>query len=361
MERERGISITSSVLQFPLPRAADQPARHARPRRLQRGHLPHARWRPTAPSWSSTAPRASRPRPRSSSASASSARSRSSPSSTRWTARAASRSASWARSSSVLGIGAVPMNWPVRVGPTSAASTTAARAGHLFDPGTHGRTSSRRRSATSTIPTARSCGRGGATALRAEVELLDVAGERLRPRAVPARGGHAGVLRQRLSQLRVRAVPRRVLRAEPPRRARAGASDGPVAPDRAGFRRLRLQDPGEHGPAPPRPRRLPARLRRPLRARHGRHQRPHRRARSAWHAAPPLRPGPRDHRGGVPRRHHRPGHRGDSASATRSAPARRCARGPAPVPPECFAVLRCTDTGRRKQFTKGSGSSSRRG
>ena len=26
----------------PLPRAADEPARHARPRRLQRGHLPHA-------------------------------------------------------------------------------------------------------------------------------------------------------------------------------------------------------------------------------------------------------------------------------------------------------------------------------
>ena len=42
MERERGISITSSVLQFPYRGLRDEPPRHARPRRLQRGHLPHA-------------------------------------------------------------------------------------------------------------------------------------------------------------------------------------------------------------------------------------------------------------------------------------------------------------------------------
>ena len=42
LERTRGISITSAALQFELPRPRGQPARHARPRRLLRGHLPGA-------------------------------------------------------------------------------------------------------------------------------------------------------------------------------------------------------------------------------------------------------------------------------------------------------------------------------
>ena len=42
LERERGISITSTVLQFPYQRPHDQPARHARPPRFRRGHVPHA-------------------------------------------------------------------------------------------------------------------------------------------------------------------------------------------------------------------------------------------------------------------------------------------------------------------------------
>ena len=45
LERQRGISISSTVLQFPYRDHVDQPARHARPPRLLRGHLPGARRR----------------------------------------------------------------------------------------------------------------------------------------------------------------------------------------------------------------------------------------------------------------------------------------------------------------------------
>ena len=42
LEQERGISVTSSVHAVRVRRLPDQPARHAGPRRLLRGHLPHA-------------------------------------------------------------------------------------------------------------------------------------------------------------------------------------------------------------------------------------------------------------------------------------------------------------------------------
>ena len=42
MEQQRGISITSTVLQFPYRDPVRQPARHPRPPRLLRGHLPGA-------------------------------------------------------------------------------------------------------------------------------------------------------------------------------------------------------------------------------------------------------------------------------------------------------------------------------
>ena len=48
LEQERGISVTSSVMQFEYVGYQHQPARHAGPRRLLRGHLPHARSPPTA-------------------------------------------------------------------------------------------------------------------------------------------------------------------------------------------------------------------------------------------------------------------------------------------------------------------------
>ena len=51
MERERGISVVTSVMTFEYAGARLQPARHARPRGLLRGYLPHADARSIRPSW----------------------------------------------------------------------------------------------------------------------------------------------------------------------------------------------------------------------------------------------------------------------------------------------------------------------
>ena len=56
-------------------------------------------------------------------------------------------------------------------------------------------------------------------------------------------------------------------------RARGRPPAASIAPDDAGVLRLRLQDPGQHGPAAPRPHRVRPRLLRQVRARHGRHPR----------------------------------------------------------------------------------------
>ncbi len=42
LEKQRGISITSSVMQFPFRDQHHQPARHARSRGFLRGHVSHA-------------------------------------------------------------------------------------------------------------------------------------------------------------------------------------------------------------------------------------------------------------------------------------------------------------------------------
>ena len=51
IERERGISVTSSVMTFEHDGLRLQPARHAGPRGFQRGHLPHADRGRLARSW----------------------------------------------------------------------------------------------------------------------------------------------------------------------------------------------------------------------------------------------------------------------------------------------------------------------
>ena len=136
--------------------------------------------------------------------------------------------------------------------------------------------------------------------LREEVALLDGGRRRLRPRALPGRRADAGLLRQRADQLRRRAIPGRLGRAGAGAADRARAIAAPVPPhdpdfsgfifkiqanmdprhrDRMAFLRVcsgRFEQghgglqptPGPDGP--PRP------------------------------AAPALRPGPGDGRGGVP-------------------------------------------------------------
>ena len=143
-----------------------------------------------------------------------------------------------------------------------------------------------------------------AATLREDVELIE---QRRARRSISTRccgRADAGLLRQRDHQLRRPALPRHVCRL----RAGAGRVRDIGYGRRAGparVHRIRLQDPGQHGSAPPRPRRLPAHLRRPVFARYGglaladEAQGPPRAAAAA------LRPGARSDRGGVRRRRHR--------------------------------------------------------
>ena len=90
------------------------------------------------------------------------------------------------------------------------------------------------------------------------------------------RRADAGVLRQRHDQLRRSSPSSTTSSSWRRRRARAPPRPAPLDARRAALLRLRLQDPGEHGSAAPRPHRLRAHLLGPLRARHGGHARAHR-------------------------------------------------------------------------------------
>ena len=175
--------------------------------------------------------------------------------------------------------------------------------------------------------------------LREEVGAGDGGRGRLRPRSLPGRRSDAGLLRQRADQLRHRPVPRR------PGRAAAGARPArersrPGAAARPRFLRLHLQDPGEHGPATPRPDGVPAGLLRPLREGHGGLQPAPGPDGPPHPPAPALRSGPGDGRGGVPRRrgrarqsgalrHRRHALRRASRSSTRRCRASRRSASPA--------------------------------
>ena len=90
-----------------------------------------------------------------------------------------------------------------------------------------------------------------------------------------------------------------------PAPARAGGGEPHGEGGRSQDDRLRLQDPGEHGPQPPRPHRLHARLLRQARARHAGEAGAHRQAGDALRAAVLLRPGPFAGRRGLRRRRRR--------------------------------------------------------
>ena len=207
MERERGISIASSVLQFPYKGRLLNLRRHARPRRLQRGHLPHAdgdrRGHHAARQRQGRRAADEEALPRLQAC----GRCRSSPSSTSSTAPGAIRSISSARSRRCSGIGVYPITWPIcarrhvprRLPPrarhagasSSSRSRTAPRSRRwrridLDDPRARARRS-----------TTRACKQ-----LRDEIELLDAAGDALDQEQARARRGDADVLRQRHHELR---------------------------------------------------------------------------------------------------------------------------------------------------------------
>ncbi|MDZ7748510.1 MAG: GTP-binding protein [Halofilum sp. (in: g-proteobacteria)] len=170
--------------------------------------------------------------------------------------------------------------------------------------------------------------------------------QRVRRRRLPARRAHAGVLRLGDQQLRHPGAARRVRRV----RARAVVARGHHAHDRSlrdEVLRLRVQDPGEHGSAAPRPHRLPARVLGRLSQGHEDAPRAHRQGREdrQRHHLHGLGPGP-DRGAPIPATSSVCTTTAPSASAT---PSPRARRSPSPVfptsPPSCSAVpssgIRC--------------------
>ena len=173
--------------------------------------------------------------------------------------------------------------------------------------------------------------------------------------SVSGRAGDAGVLRQRHEQLRPRAVPRPLRRPGPAAAHPHHLAWARCAPDDPRLLGLRLQDPGEHGPAAPRPHRLRAHLLGQVHARHGGAARAHRQDPVAHPPGAVHGPGAHHRRRGLLGRHHRAlGSRASCASAT------ACARAP-PVEfegiprfsPEHFVRVRLDDPLKRKQLKKG--------
>ena len=191
IEKQRGISVTSHRAAVRVRRLAHQPARHPRPQGLLRGHLPH----PGRRRHRGHADRRRQGRRAadhaSSSRSAGCAASRSSPSSTRWTARPRIRS--------ICGRDRAGAGHPLQPG------ELAAGVGHqlrrrlrplgqasccVFERAGRWRASAGSRCGVDVRTTRAGRGAGPTTRPRAreEVELLEIGRQPVRPRAVP----HAG-------------------------------------------------------------------------------------------------------------------------------------------------------------------------
>ncbi len=99
---------------------------------------------------------------------------------------------------------------------------------------------------------------------------------RRRPDVVPRRRVDAGVRRLGADQLRRAHAARRASSTSRPSPSPRLDDDGAAAPARQPLLGVRVQGPGQHGPGAPRPHRLRPHLLGPLRARHERHPRPHR-------------------------------------------------------------------------------------
>ena len=122
-----------------------------------------------------------------------------------------------------------------------------------------------------------------------ELELAREACRPVRPGGLPRGPSDAGLFRLGAAQFR-RARPDRGARRLRAAAARPGGRQPHGRGDRAEDDRLRLQDPGQHGPQPPRPHRLRPRLLRQAGARHEGQAGAHRQADEPVGAAVLLRP-----------------------------------------------------------------------
>ena len=149
----------------------------------------------------------------------------------------------------VLGIDAVPVNWPLGAG-REFRGVYDRIGGKLlvFSGGSHGTTRVEQREIAGAPDAAAVRAEAGVFAgeLAESLALLDGAGAKLDLAAVGRGRPDAGLLRQRAHQLRRDAVPRALPR-DGAAAARARVRRGAGRPRRAPLLGLRLQDPGQHG------------------------------------------------------------------------------------------------------------------
>ena len=263
----------------------------------------------------------------------------------------------------VLEMPAVPFTWPVGMGKRfGGVFDIRANRMRVFRAGRRPRAATTTRSSkASTTPTTPSASATLSTQAKNEIELVQGASPEFDRDRVSRGPADAGLLRLGDQQLRRARNARRADRS----RAPAGAEGSDPAhrrADRDEIHRRRLQDPGEHGPRAPRPRRFRARVLGPLRARHAAEDQP-------------QRQGPaHQQRGVVPLAAARPARRSlsrrrDRHPQSRRAPARRHAHRRREAPVHRAAVLRAGDflyrrarrsAARASSFAPGSRSSARK-
>ena len=160
----------------------------------------------------------------------------------------------------VLGIRACPVNWPIGVdGDFKGVYHRDTRQVELYAAGDHGKTRVDKREIDVDDPGLdEAIGASYAQRLRDEIELLDVAGDAFDLQKVRGRAD-ADVLRLGDHEFRRGAVPGAVFALHAPA-LRARERPGPDRSVPGGVHGLRVQDPGEHEPRPPRPAGVHARV-----------------------------------------------------------------------------------------------------
>jgi hypothetical protein len=225
----------------------------------------------------------------------------------------------------VLGIQCAPVTWPIGMGQRLKGVVTCSKTVHLYEPG-----ATSRAAGLDDLPVGwtspgwkHAIGSVMLAELRDELELVQGASHPfdleayLAGRQTPVFFGSA------VNNFGVQLLLDFFVEHAPAPQARATTSRE-VEPARGEAHRLRVQDPGQHGSATPRPRRLHARLLGQVRAGMKALPRAQRQGGEARRCADLHGRGPRDRRRGLRRRHHRHAQpRHDQRSATPSPRARR--------------------------------------
>jgi peptide subunit release factor RF-3 len=197
----------------------------------------------------------------------------------------------------VLGIGACAINWPLGLGQQFRGVYDRRKKDvHLFERTVHGAYRAPEKVggldddfvAKHTVPEA-------LEQAKMELEMLDGAGHDYdRAKRSIAANSRPSSFGSASNNFGVQLLLDGFLELAPPPEARMAEDGRSHRADRRRILRLRLQNPGQHGPASSRPHELRAHRQRQVRARHAGHAHPHRQARPPRQLAEAFRPGSRD-------------------------------------------------------------------